>query len=123
MIENICNDDEKREKVKSDIKMINNLHIDVKEPLFTFEGYFTSDIGLQTLGFTNLIERYNSCLNGFAELSKWLDFSEAMQDCNNKGLSSFTEAIVAKNNSIIDVKSTFEKGFYSQWIELAVADC
>lgn len=64
--------------------------------------------------------RYDTCLNGFGELNKWLDYVETRAECDKHGLADFTAKIAAADNSITDVRAAFERGFYYQWIALAM---
>ena len=68
----------------------------------------------------SVADRYEACLNGFGELNKWLDYVETRAECDKYGLSSFTAKIAAADNSIPDVRDAFERGFYRQWIGLAM---
>jgi flagellar biosynthesis GTPase FlhF len=104
-----------------------------------------SEFGLQVSSLTSLVERaniklvafskqfsvstfedeeletvavhYDSCINGFGELNKWLDYVEAHQECDNMGLADFTTKIAEMDNAVSDVQAAFEREFYIQWLK------
>ena len=67
-------------------------------------------------------EKVSACMNGYAELPKWLDLVETKKACDEKGLGDFTGRIIKRNNTVRDVRKAFERGFYMQWLSLAIAD-
>ena len=59
---------------------------------------------------------YDAAIADFTSLSKWLDFVETKKECDEQGVSNFTERIAEFNNSITEVVAAFERGFYSNWL-------
>ena len=86
-----------------------------------FTGLFPNS-KLECIPVQDLADRYRACLNGFGELNKWLDYVETKAECDKLGLTSFTDEIARLDNSVKDVTAAFEKGFYTQWISLAIND-
>ena len=59
---------------------------------------------------------YDAAVADFTSLSKWLDYVETKKDCDEQGISNFTEKIAAMDNAIVEVVGAFERGFYSNWL-------
>jgi len=70
----------------------------------------------ETLNLSAVANHYDSCMNGFGELNKWLDYAETREDCDKHGLSDFTRAIAKLDNTVHDVTDAFERGFNIQWL-------
>ena len=117
----ISNDSAKRDTAAGQFRKIREL-LEASEKGFTyFDGLFPT-LDMKNLAFHEVAAKYTSCLNGFGELNKWLDFVETRKECDAKGLEDFTEKIVKRNNSVKDVRKAFERGFYMQWLSLAIDD-
>lgn len=112
----ICDSEDLRAEAQDRIDKLRMRRDDVEAPYKSFEAYFAPDEKLGSTEFSALSDRYTHCLNGFDELNKWLDYMEAKSACDAKGLSSFTNSIEQRNNSVPDVRDAFERGFYSQWL-------
>ncbi len=121
-IEIICDSEDLRSEVRTATSELEALRDETSAPYKTFVGYFDASENIGAIEFDVLADRYDHCLNGFGELNKWLDFVEAKADCDAKGLSSFTTAIIQKNNMVKDVKDAFERGFYMQWLSAVIDD-
>lgn len=121
-LEIICDSEELREEVKSAADVIRGIQDATSGAFQTFCGYFLEGEALDAMELTALSKRYESCLNGFGELNKWLDYVEARAECDAKGLESFTAAIAEKNNAVADVCDAFERGFYTQWLSAVIDD-
>lgn len=61
-------------------------------------------------------DHYDAAIADFTSLSKWLDYVETRKECNEQGISDFTQRIAELDNSIADVTDAFERGFYSNWL-------
>lgn len=59
---------------------------------------------------------YDAAVADFTNLSKWLDYVETKKDCDEQGISNFTEKIATMDNAIAGVVDAFERGFYSNWL-------
>lgn len=117
----VSDDESKRDTAASQIKRIREL-LETSERGFTyFDGLFPT-LDMKNISFHDVVAKYLACLNGFGELNKWLDFVETRKECDAKGLIDFTEKIVKRNNSVKDVRKAFERGFYMQWLSLAIDD-
>lgn len=115
----ICDDENKRNEISEKIHAINEKIREVESKYKFFKGLFP-DEDMDQIPLTDVSSRYVDCVNGFMDLNKWLDVVETKADCDKNGLSSFTELVLAANNDIYDVKRAFERGFYLQWVALAV---
>lgn len=73
-------------------------------------------------GILDIAHSYDMCANGFQVLTHWIDYTETRAECDKFGLSDFTAKIAQRDNTISDVKSAFEKGFYSKWIKENLKD-
>lgn len=117
----VSDDVSKRDIASSQLKKIREL-LAVSERGFSyFDGLFPT-LDMKKLAFHDVVAKYSACLNGFGELNKWLDYVETRKECDAKGLEDFTEKIVKRNNSVEDVRKAFERGFYMQWLSLAIDD-
>ena len=120
-IRSVSEDAEKRETAKKKAEELKTLLEEVSPKLEYFDALFPKS-RMKTMAFHAVAEKYNRCLNGFGELNKWLDFVEIKKECDEKGLEDFTDKIVRRNNSVRDVRKAFERGFYMQWLSLAIDD-
>ena len=59
---------------------------------------------------------YDAAISDFTSLSKWLDYVETKKECDELGISNFTDKIAELNNSITEIVAAFERGFYSNWL-------
>ena len=92
--------------------------VDESEPKFNaFSAQFFVD-DFSTRGLTAVADHYDACMENFGELNKWLDYAETRDECDRQGLSSFTAEIANCDNTISDVQAAFERGFYTQWLNL-----
>ena len=117
----VSDDASKRDTAASQLKKIREL-LEASEHGFSYFDSLFPTLDMKNLVFHDVATKYSTCLNGFGELNKWLDFVETRKECNAKGLADFTEKIVKKNNSVKDVRKAFERGFYMQWLSLAIDD-
>lgn len=92
-----------------------------KPQLQSFVSMFENDRFLSK-SVTEIAHSYDLCENGFQALTHWIDYIETRAECDRFGLSDFTAKIVQRDNTISDVKSAFEKGFYSKWIKENLKD-
>lgn len=117
----VSDDASKRDTAASQLKKIREL-LEASERGFSyFVGLFPT-LDMKNLAFHDVAAKYSICLNEFGELNKWLDLVETRKECDAKGLADFTEKIVKRNNSVKDVRKAFERGFYMQWLSLAIND-
>lgn len=112
----ICDREEVRAEVRALLDELRTLCDGVGDAYRAFCGYFDETENLGALALEALAERYDRCLDGFLELNRWLDYTEAKAACDEKGMQSFTSAIAQKNNTVPDVRSAFERGFCAQWL-------
>ncbi len=117
----VSNDIAKRDTAARQFKRIRELLKSSEKGFTYFEGLFPT-LDMKKLSFHEVVEKYTACLNGFGELNKWLDFVETRKECDEKGLGDFTEEIVKRNNSVREVRKAFERGFYMQWLSMAIND-
>ncbi len=120
-IEKVCDNADLREEVYSKVQSLNGHISDTGDKFAYFDGLFP-DSNMKTMHLADVTAKYQNCVAKFGELNKWLDYIETKNDCDKKGLTDFTEKISAADNTIADVKDAFEKGFYTQWLALAVND-
>lgn len=118
-VKHICNNIEGRDKLKEQLSELKNLITVVEPEIDYFEKQF-QDVDFSTENMLSVASRLEACLNGFGELNKWLDYVETRVECDRNGLADFTSKIVAADNSIKDVCAAFERGFYYQWLGLAM---
>lgn len=115
----VCNDAEVRSMLQTTYAALKDLVVTVVPKISYFQTQFDGvDFAIENL--ETVASRYEACLHGFSELNKWLDYVETREECDKNGLADFTAKIVAEDNAVKDVCSAFEKGFYSQWINLAL---
>lgn len=115
-IEMICDKPEQRTFVKSQIEQLQTLMDEINPEMVAFISLFQNGSEFLSDLFSEVVSRYDHCMTSFDQLDKWIDYVETKEDCEQLGLSSFTEAIEKADNTIADVKDSFEKGFYAQWI-------
>lgn len=115
----IANDFECREKLSSLHARLSELVTKTMPEIGYFQKQF-ENVDFTGSELTAIADRYDACLNGFGELNKWLDYIETRAECDKHGLADFTAKIAAADNSIPDVLAAFERGFYHQWIGLAM---
>lgn len=120
-IQEVSDNAERREDAKQKIQRIRELSAWTEPKLEFFEGLFPKN-GIKDMPLHEVASKYDTCLNGFGELNKWLDYVETKAECDKEGLSSFTNEIASQNNSVRDVRRAFERGFYMQWLSLAIND-
>ena len=118
-VKHICNNIECRDKLKEQLFKLRNLITVVEPEIDYFEKQFL-DVDFSTENMLSVASRLEACLNGFSELNKWLDYVETRAECDKNGLADFTSQIVTVDNSIKDVCAAFERGFYHQWLGLAM---
>lgn len=115
----IANDFECREKLSSLHARLSELVTKTMPEIGYFQEQF-ENADFTGSELTAIADRYDACLNGFGELNKWLDYVETRAECDKYGLADFTAKLAAADNSIPDVRAAFERGFYHQWIGLAM---
>lgn len=115
----ISNDSDCREKLASLHARLSELVIKTMPEIGYFQEQF-ENVDFTGSALVAIADRYDACLNGFGELNKWLDYVETRAECDKHGLADFTAKIAAADNTIPDVRAAFERGFYHQWIVLAM---
>ena len=115
----ISNDSDCRERLSSLHAKLSELVATTTSEIGYFQGQFES-VDFTGSELIAIADRYDACLNGFGELNKWLDYVETRAECDKHGLADFTAKIAAADNSVSDVRAAFERGFYRQWISLAM---
>lgn len=115
----ISNDSDCRERLASLHARLSELVIKTMPEIRYFQEQFVN-VDFTGSALVAIADRYDACLNGFGELNKWLDYVETRAECDKHGLADFTAKIAAADNSIPDVRAAFERGFYHQWIGLAM---
>ncbi len=121
LIEAVSNDSEKKLQAEASLRRIHEILNASERGLDYFDELFPS-LKMRDIPFHEVADKYNACMNGFGELNKWLDFVETRKECDAKGLEDFTDKIVRRNNAVKDVRKAFERGFYKQWLGLAIDD-
>lgn len=119
MMVKLCDNPNYREKLSAIHTRISELVTRTIPEIGYFQDQF-ANVDFTALELSVVADRYNACLNGFGELNKWLDYVETRAECDKHGLAAFTAKIAAADNSITDVRAAFERGFYHQWIGLAM---
>ena len=119
-IEMICGNPEQRTSIKAQIEQLQTLLGEITPELNIFIKLFQNGDEFQNILFSEVISKYTCCMASFEQLDKWIDYAETKAECDKLGLESFTEAILNADNTVADVKDAFEKGFYAQWIVLAL---
>lgn len=118
-VKKICNNKEQRDELQEQLSKLRKL-VSVVEPEFDYFEKQFQYMNFSTENMLSVASRYEACLNGFGELNKWLDYVETRVECDKNGLADFTSKIVEADNSIKDVCAAFERGFYDQWLRLAM---
>lgn len=116
----VSEDTAAREKVRVKLQEIKN-KANAAEDRFEFFDWLFPECSMKKMRLHDVAAKYKTCTDNFDDLNKWLDYVETKVDCDKHGLASFTDAIAGKDNTISDVKNAFEKGFYMQWLGVAVA--
>lgn len=118
-IDQICNSSEYRDELRKQLIKLENIVVEIEPKLEYFQKQF-NEVDFASENMLLVGARHEACINGFGELNKWLDYIETRAECDKYGLADFTSKIVEKDNAISDVCAAFERGFYYQWIELAM---
>ena len=121
LVKVVSNDTDKRTEAEQCFDKIRGLMERNEKGLNYFDQLFPS-ADMKNSVFHDVSKKYDICMNGFGDLNKWLDFVETKEECDANGLEDFTSKIVKRNNSVRDVRKAFERGFYMQWLSLAIAD-
>lgn len=110
-----CSADVNRSSLQAPAEELGTLLAEI-EPRLRFYGeqFDVSDMFEMEMG--KVAAHYDAAVADFTSLSKWLDYVETKKDCDEQGVSNFTERIAAMNNSITEVVDAFERGFYSNWL-------
>ena len=112
----ICDKPEQRTSIREHIEQLQTLVEEIDPELNVFIKLFQNGDEFQSILISELVAKYTRCMTSFNQLDKWIDYAETKADCDKLGLDSFTEAIANADNTVVDVKDAFEKGFYAQWI-------
>ncbi len=110
-----CSADVNRSSLQAPTEELGTLLAEI-EPRLRFYGeqFDVSDMFEMEMG--KVAAHYDAAVADFTSLNKWLDYVETKKDCDEQGVSNFTERIAAMNNSITEVVDAFERGFYSNWL-------
>ena len=76
---------------------------------------FSPDVSFALLPIKVLSEKISGCLENIDSLESWIDYCEAKEDCNNRGLSDFIGKI-EEAEFFTDIEKIFLKGFYRMWL-------
>lgn len=117
----VCDNHSARNEAEKAFTFLEARFIDFDEAVTYFCSLFKHRM-IDSVSLIDLRNKYESCVNGFGELNKWLDYIETKADCDQLGLSAFTNAIAEYDNSISDIRDAFERGFYTKWLTLAISD-
>lgn len=120
-VEIVCNDEEQRKNVSAKLEELKK-NIDLSAEKFVYFDELFPSSNMKDMPLKDVAQKYRTCIEKFSDLNKWLDYVETKADCDSKGLSDFTAKIAEADNTISDVRAAFEKGFYSQWLTLAISD-
>ena len=120
-IQIVSDNEDARILAKDRLQKIKTL-MEATEPKLNYFEKLFPEINMREMPLMDVAEKYETCLNSFGELNKWLDYIETRAECDQKGLKGFTERIAAQNNTVEDVKAAFERCFYTQWLALAIED-
>ncbi|MBQ9063885.1 MAG: DUF4011 domain-containing protein [Blautia sp.] len=120
-LESVSNDAVKKAQAAETVRLIREV-MDAGENGFDYFDKLFPSLKMRGAAMQEVVDKYNACLDGFDELNKWLDFVETKKECDERGLEDFTGEIVKRNNAIRDVRKAFERGFYTQWLSLAIND-
>lgn len=110
-----CGQDAAGASFQADVEELEQLVKETAPKLKAFSSQFEAN-DFQTQEMTAVADRYDACMNGFAELNLWLDYMEIRKECDKHGLAEFTAEIAALDNTVADVQDAFERGFYIQWL-------
>ncbi len=120
-INQVSADKERRDESLADISEIIKLR-DMIEPGLVYLGNLFPASSFENQHIQDVIAKVNSCHNGIEELNCWLDYVDAKSVCDELGLSNFANEIARLDNSVFDVYDSFQKGFYTQWINEHIAE-
>ena len=84
--------------------------------LAAFEAQFNGG-DFEARALCHVADHYDACVNGFAELNKWIDYAETREECDRMGLADFTAKVAAMDMPMADVQAAFERGFCLQWLQ------
>lgn len=115
----ISNDRSFRERLSASCGRLSDLVAKTAPEIDFFQRQF-ENAGFTDSELLTVAGRYEACWNGFGALNRWLDYAETRAECDKQGLADFTARIAAADNTIPDVREAFERGFYRQWIGLAM---
>lgn len=121
-LELVCDSKELRDEANVAINALRFARDDTTAQFTAFAKYFDPAQRFERIDLLALSDRYDKCIDGFGELNKWLDYVEAKEECDSKGLASFTAAIADRNNTVEDVCNAFERGFCLQWLSSIIDD-
>lgn len=120
-INTVCNNPSAKAEANETFVALNSRFVSFDASVTYFCSLFKHSMK-DSIVLLDMLKQYEACVNGFSELNKWLDYVETKADCDKQGLATFTDAIAKYDNSIIDVREAFERGFYAQWLTLAIND-
>lgn len=110
-----CDQDAVGASFCADVSELSKLAADTEPKIRAFSAQFDSD-DFEAQSLSDVADHYDACMDGFDKLSKWLDYVETRTYCDAHGLSDFTARIADLDNTVLDVQTAFERGFYVQWL-------
>ena len=74
------------------------------------------------INFDHLINRFDSCVNGFSLLEEWIDYNSARTKCIENGLEDFIKVVEAHNVSVQNIYPIFKKRFFRLWLDAVLPE-
>lgn len=81
-------------------------------------GYFDAKIlDIESEPSSQLLERFDACLNKMRELRNWRQFRDLLDRLNEKQTMSYLHKVIAEKLEPKQIVGAFQKQFYLQWID------
>lgn len=87
-----------------------------------FTGLFDNPESFQNQSFSELDQRYESCLNNIMQLQDWIDHKDVVARCAANGLEEFVKQCEANNLKNDQIVPAFEERFYKLWVDSVMAE-
>lgn len=115
-----CDSETARDALSDSLQILRRTIQETQPKLDVFAAQFEDGDLLLAKELTTVAEKYSACMDSFDKLDKWIDYKETKAECDKLGLAEFTDKIAELDNTVIDVLDAFERGFFLQWISLAL---
>lgn len=90
------------------------------EPVIEYFSELFPKDKIKQISFDMIMWNCYSRLENIDLLDKWLSCKRAKSECDDLGLSNFTDKILEYDNTIFDIQKVFERGFYRKLLNSAI---